>query len=38
VHWALHHYRDVKDLDTFPPFTNPLGEFGGRFPRGVNGV
>ncbi len=38
VHWALNHYRDVKDRDTFPPFTNPPGEFGGRFPRGVNGV
>jgi ADP-ribose pyrophosphatase YjhB (NUDIX family) len=38
VHWALHHFRAVKDVDTFPPFTNPPGEFGSRFPRGVNGV
>jgi ADP-ribose pyrophosphatase YjhB (NUDIX family) len=24
VHWALHHWRDSRDMTGFPPFTNPV--------------
>ncbi len=26
VYWALHQYRDIKDLDSFVPFTNAEGD------------
>ena len=32
VHWALHHFRDVRGEKTFPPFTNPEGETGDALP------
>ena len=28
VHWALQHWREIKDLATFAPFSNPPGEDG----------
>lgn len=28
VHWAMGHYRDVRDLKRFAPKVNPPGEFG----------
>jgi ADP-ribose pyrophosphatase YjhB (NUDIX family) len=28
VHWALHHWRDTKDMPVFAPFANPPGEDG----------
>jgi ADP-ribose pyrophosphatase YjhB (NUDIX family) len=28
VHWALHHWRESKDLQAFAPYTNPPGETG----------
>jgi len=35
VHWALGQYRESKDLESFPPFTNPKGETGNHLPQGV---
>ena len=29
--WALHHYRQVRDVEVFAPFGNPAGE-NGNFP------
>ena len=28
VHWALNHFREVRDLGVFAPFSNPDGETG----------
>lgn len=28
VHWALNHFREIADRDSFAAFTNPPGEFG----------
>ena len=28
VRWALRHFHRVRDLESFPPFTNPPGETG----------
>ncbi|MBH62525.1 MAG: NUDIX hydrolase [Alphaproteobacteria bacterium] len=28
VHWALNHFREVRDLSTFAPFANPEGQTG----------
>jgi ADP-ribose pyrophosphatase YjhB (NUDIX family) len=28
VRWALHHFREVRELESFPPFSNPPGETG----------
>lgn len=33
-HWALHHYRQVRDTDRFVPFGNPEGENGNFPPAG----
>ncbi len=35
VHWALNHYKEIKDLAEFPPFTNPQGETGDTLPQGI---
>ncbi len=35
VHWALHHFREVRGVRSFPPFTNPDGETGDRLPDGT---
>lgn len=32
VHWALNHFREVRELRSFPPFANPEGETGDRIP------
>ena len=32
VHWALTHYRAVKDQERIVPFGNPPGELGNRMP------
>lgn len=28
VHWALHHWHEIRDQKTFAPFSNPPGETG----------
>ncbi|HEX4890920.1 MAG TPA: NUDIX hydrolase [Alphaproteobacteria bacterium] len=33
VTWALNHYRQVRDIVSYPPFVNPEGE-NGNFPPG----
>jgi ADP-ribose pyrophosphatase YjhB (NUDIX family) len=38
VHWALGHYRETKDAQTFAPFANPPGETGNLFPRNPSAV
>ncbi|MEI9997115.1 MAG: NUDIX hydrolase [Rhizomicrobium sp.] len=32
VHWALNHWREVREVSNFAPFSNPPGETG-RFPQ-----
>lgn len=33
VHWALHHFSQVRNLNTFVPFSNPEGELGNKLPQ-----
>ena len=33
VHWALHHFRQIRGTASFQVFTNPFGEFGQMEPR-----